>query len=129
MSKAARAKWTTAASKIEKTAGDLVQLIANATDRSPTEATIKRKIKSCVDAFDKFEEVHSTYLDLDEDGEAAAKTFYNAVHDEFEKGVGPAVERLEAMNEVDTDDRFRQKIASLERSADNKTALTDKNVQ
>ena len=78
MSKAAKAKWTTAASKVQKTAGDLVQLIANATDRSPTEVTLERKVKSCVDAFDQFEDSYAKYLEIanmDVEGEAAAKTF------------------------------------------------------
>ena len=126
----ARAKWTTAALKVKKTANDLVQLLANATDRSPTETTLERKLKWCIDAFDKFEEAHATYLevvDLVKDIEAAAEN-YNTIYDDFEKGVCPSEERLEAMKtpEVDNDVRVRQEIASLQRSADNQTALIDK---
>ena len=64
MSRQAKAKWNTAASKVKKTASDLEQMIVNATDRSPTSAALERRIKYCEDAFKQFEDSHVNYLEV-----------------------------------------------------------------
>ena len=115
MAEQVKSRRHTAANKVKKLSTDLIKLLENATDRSPTEVMLQRKVDACQAAFDLYEETHSDYLKVAKLGEEELNTAddeYNQLYDDFDAGIGPAQDRLHLMKvppevDISVEDRIK----------------------